>query len=296
MEKKQNKKDHPQAPGREQLLDLGALLLGPALVAAGLTLFTIPNHIAPGGVSGLATALDYILPLGVGLWTLTLNLPLLLFALYRLGLRPLIKTLAGTVLLSFYIELFSELLPAYTNNVLLAACLGGVLCGAGLGLLFARGGSTGGTDLATLLLARAFPNLSMGTLLLCVDALVVLFAMAVFSNLEVGLYSIVTLYVTTKVIDSLAQGLDFARMIYVITERGEAISGIVTGEMGRGVTVLDARGGFTGKEKQVLLLVIRRNMFSQVLRAIKQADPEAFIVVTSATEVHGEGFKPMDGV
>lgn len=281
---------------RELLGDVLCIPLGAALTAAGLSMFTIPNNIAPGGISGLATVLAHLMPLGVGTLTFLLNLPLLILALWQLGFRPLVKTLAGTFLLSAFIELFTGILPEYTNNVILACCFGGVLCGIGMGLLFLRGGSTGGTDLAALLLAKPFPNLSTGTLLLCVDALVVLFAMVVFRELEVGLFSIVTLYVNTKVIDSLAQGLDFARMIYVITEKGEAINRVVGGEMGRGITVLEAHGGYTGRDKQMLLVVIPRNMFSQVLRAIKRIDPAAFIVVTSATEVHGEGFKPMDGV
>lgn len=279
---------------REGLTDALCIVLGAACTAVGLAMFTIPNHIAPGGVSGLATVLARLVPLGVGALSFLLNLPLLLLALHRLGLRPLLKTLWGTVLLSLFIDLFSGLLPVYTNNVLLACCFGGVLCGSGMGLIFARGGSTGGTDLAALLLARTFPHLSTGTLLLLVDAFVVLLAMLVFRDLEVGLYSIVTLYLTTKVIDSLTQGLNLARMVYVITQRGEQINRVITEDLGRGVTILQGRGGYTGKQKQVLLLVIQRSFFSQVLRAIKRTDPEAFIVVTAASEVHGEGFRPMD--
>ena len=144
-------------------LDAVILILGSALVAAGLSMFTAPNDIAPGGVSGLATALAYLVGdrIIIGLWTFLLNVPLVIVAWRKLGFRPLARTAVATVLLSLFIDLFTAVLPHYTNNILLAACFGGALCGAGMGLLFVRGASTGGTDLLSLLLNRAFPNLSV---------------------------------------------------------------------------------------------------------------------------------------
>ena len=156
-------------------LDAVILILGSALVAAGLSMFTAPNDIAPGGVSGLATALAYLVGdrISIGLWTFLLNVPLVIVAWRKLGFRPLARTAVATVPLSLFIDLFTAVLPHYTNNILLAACFGGALCGAGMGLLFVRGASTGGTDLLSLLLNRAFPNLSVSRLLLFVDAGVV---------------------------------------------------------------------------------------------------------------------------
>ena len=278
------------------LLDAAAILLGTAAVAAGLAVFTIPNDIAPGGISGLATALADVFRgrIGVGTLTLLLNLPLFLLSWRILGFRPLAATLAATVLLSLFIDLFVILLPPYTNNVLLAAGLGGVLSGAGMGLLFVRGASTGGTDLLSLMLHRAFPNFSVSTLLLFLDAAVVLLAVVVFQNIEVALYSVVTIYVTTKVIDGIMQGVDFAKVIYVVTEQGDAINARIASETECGVTVLDARGGYTGREKQLLMVITRRNEFAETLRLIKSVDKTAFLFVSSATEVHGEGFKVIE--
>lgn len=278
---------------RAWALDILAIVFGSALVAAGLVLFTIPNNIAPGGVSGLATALAHITPLSVGVWTLGLNIPLIGFAWWKLGFRPLLKTIVTTLLLSVFIDAFGLFLPAYTNNVLLAAVLGGVLFGVGMGIIFVRGASTGGTDLISLLLNRAFPNLSVGSLLLIVDATVVVFAVCVFKDIEVALYSIVTIFVTTRTIDAIMQGVDHAKVIYIVTERGEDILSLLAEELGRGVTVLQGRGGYTKRDKHVLMLVTRRNSFAQTLKAVKTIDNKAFIFVTDATEVHGEGFKPM---
>ena len=275
-------------------VDIATILFGTFLVAAGLVMFTVPNDIAPGGVSGLATALARVSPLSVGYWTLLLNVPLVLLAWWRLGARPLVKTAAATVLLSLGIELLTPVLPHYTNNPLLASVLGGVLFGAGMGALFVRGASTGGTDLVSLMLGRVFPNASTGMLLLFIDASVVVFAVLVFRNIEVALYSIVTIYVTTRTIDSIMQGVDHAKVIYVVSEHGDEINALLSDEMERGVTIIKGRGGYTRRDKQVLMIVVRRNIFAQTLKSIKSADRTAFIFVTSATEVHGEGFKPME--
>lgn len=277
---------------KQWLIDVPVLLAGTSLVAFGLVMFTIPNDIAPGGVSGLATALSHVTGvLTVGAWSLLLNVPLMAVAWWKLGFRPLCRTLIATVLLSLLIDLFTLFVPAYTNNPLLSACFGGASMGVGLGLLFIRGISTGGTDLLSMLLNRVFPNLSLSTLLLCIDALVVVFAVIVFGNIEVALYSFVTIFVTTKAIDGIMQGLDYAKVIHVVTEHGDALLKTLTDELGRGVTALPARGGYTGRDKQLLMIVTHRGEFAQTLGIIKRIDPSAFLIVTNATEVHGEGFK-----
>lgn len=277
---------------RQWLVDAPVLVTGTALVAFGLVMFTVPNDIAPGGVSGLATALAHLTGgLSVGMWTLLLNVPLIALAWWKLGFRPLCKTLLSTVLLSALMELFAPIVPAYTNNPLMAACFGGAVMGVGMGLLFSRGISTGGTDLASMLLNRAFPDLPLSRLLLCVDALVVVFAVVVFGNIEVALYSFVTIFLTTKAIDGVTQGMDYAKVIHVVTERGDELLKTLADEMGRGITALPARGGFTGRDKQVLMIVTHRGEFAQTLGIIKRIDPDAFLTVTNATEVHGEGFK-----
>lgn len=273
------------------LLDALTIAVSCFLVAAGLDMFTIPNQIAPGGVSGLATAIAGLVPLKVGVLALIFNLPLLLAAWKILGLRPLLKTLAATVLLSVMIDFFAPLLPAYTNNELLAAGLGGVLLGAGTGFLFLRGISTGGTDLLSILMLRPFPNLPIGYLLLCIDASVVVVAVCIFQNLEVALYSGVTIFISSKVIDGIMSGMNYAKVIYIVTERGEELTAALKTDTQRGVTALPAQGGYTGGKKTVLMTVTRRNALAQTIQTIKRTDPAAFLFVVNAAEVHGEGFK-----
>ncbi len=276
---------------KDLALDLLFAVIGAALVGAGVSIFTVPNDIAPGGVSGAATALAYITPIHVSAWNLIMNVPLLLGAWKLLGRHSLVFTLISTALLSLFIELFERFVPGYSNNVLLASVFGGVLTGLGVGILFLRGLSTGGTDLAALMLHKAFPNVPNGVLLLICDAAVVLFAVCVFRDIEVALYSTITIYVSSKVIDALAQGVDYAKVIYIVTSEGEKVNAALCQYTDRGTTLLPAVGGYTMNNKQVIITVTRRNVLSQTLRVIKQADPRAFTFVTDSTEVHGEGFK-----
>ena len=275
----------------EILTDAATIVVSCFLVAVGLDMFTIPNNIAPGGVSGLATAVAELVPLKVGALALLFNLPLLFAAWRVLGLKPLLKTLAATVLLSVLIDSLGPFLPVYTNNELLAAVLGGVLLGTGTGLLFLRGISTGGTDLLSILMLRPFPNLPVGYLLLCIDASVVVIAVLIFQNLEVALYSGVTIFISAKVIDGIMEGMNYAKVIYIVTERGEELTEALRTDTERGITAIPARGGYTGGNKTVLMTVTRRGALAQTIQVIKRTDPAAFLFVVNAAEVHGEGFK-----
>lgn len=276
---------------KKTVSDMVCAVAGSALLGAAMSIFTIPNDIAPGGVSGLATALAYFTPVHVSVWTFVLNIPLLLGAWRQLGKRTLLFTLISTALLSLFIELASLYLPTYTNNVLMAAFFGGVLSGIGIGILFIRGISSGGTDILALMLKKRMPNIPAGTLLLLVDTAVVVFAVFIFRDIEVALYSAITIFVSSKVIDALTQGVDYAKVIYTVTSRGEEVSAAIMEKTDRGTTVIPAFGGYTGNEKQLVITVTRRNVLSQTLKIIKAADPEAFTFVMDSTEVHGEGFK-----
>ncbi len=273
-------------------IDILVTVVGTALVGVPLAIFTVPNDIAPGGVSGLATALAVLVPaLSVGTWTMILNVPLMLGAWRLLGRRTLIFTLLSVPLMSFFIDYTGSLHIAYTNNMLIAAVFGGAISGFGLGLLFLRGITTGGTDLAALMLRRILPNLPSGTLLLFIDASVVAFAVLVFKDIEVAIYSSIAIFVSSKTIDAITQGVDYAKVIYTITAHGDAVTEALITKTDRGTTVIPALGGYTKENKQIVVTVTRRRVLAQTLRVIKDADHAAFIFVTDSTEVHGEGFK-----
>ena len=276
--------------GIQVLCDILVCIIGSALVGTALSVFTIPNEIAPGGISGLSTALAYMLGVRVSVLSLVLNIPIMLAAYRLLGKRSFFYTLLSTALLSGFIELAS-FLPVYTGNILIAAVYGGVLTGIGIGILFLRNITTGVTDLIALMLHKAFPNVPNGTILAVIDGIVVLIAVLVFRKIEVALTSVLTIYFSSKVIDLIAQGVDYAKVIYIVTDKGKELSAVLNSSTDRGNTVIKAFGGYTGAEKQLVITVTRRNVLAQTLRLIHATDPAAFTFVTDSTEVHGEGFK-----
>lgn len=276
---------------RDVVIDLIYTVIGTALVGFALSMFTVPNDIAPGGVSGLATALAYITPIRVSVWTLMMNIPLMFAAWKRLGPRSIFFTLIATLLLSFFIEIGARYFPQYTSDTLVASLMGGVVTGLGMGMLFIRGVSTGGTDLLALILKKFLPNLPTGTLLMFVDATVVVIAAIIFRDFDVAIYSAITIYVCSKVIDTLTQGVDYAKVIYTVTQHGEEVARALNENTDRGSTLIPAFGGFTGEGKQIVMTVTRRSVVAQTLRLIRQADPKSFTFVMDSTEVHGEGFK-----
>ncbi len=276
--------------GIQVLCDILVCIIGSALVGTALSVFTIPNEIAPGGISGLSTALAYVLGVRVSVLSLVLNIPIMLAAYRLLGKRSFFYTLLSTALLSGFIELAS-FLPVYTGNILIAAVYGGVLTGIGIGILFLRNITTGGTDLLALMLHKAFPNVPNGTILAVIDGIVVLIAVLVFQKIEVALTSVLTIYFSSKVIDLIAQGVDYAKVIYIVTDKGKELSAVLNSSTDRGNTVIKAFGGYTGAEKQLVITVTRRNVLAQTLQLIHATDPAAFTFVTDSTEVHGEGFK-----
>ena len=276
---------------KDVLIDLLYTVVGTALVGFALSMFTVPNDIAPGGVSGLATALAYITPIRVSAWTLIMNIPLMIAAWRKLGPRAIFYTLIATLLLSFFIEIGERFLPKYNSDTLVASLMGGVLSGLGMGMLFIRGISTGGTDLLALILKKLLPNLPTGTLLMFVDATVVVIATLIFRDFDVAIYSAITIYVCSKVIDTLTQGVDYAKVIYTVSSHGEEIARTLNENTDRGSTLIPAFGGYTGEGKHIVMTVTRRSVVAQTLRLIRQTDPKSFSFVMDSTEVHGEGFR-----
>lgn len=278
------------------LADAAVILFGNLLMALGMVVFTIPNNLAPGGVSGLATAIGYVTKLPVGALTFAFNVPILLIAWRMFGFKSLAKTLIASVVFSVLIDLLRPYLPTYTNNILLASVLGGALIGAGVGVAFSRGITTGGTDMVTMILRRPFPHIPAGTLLMLIDAMVIVIAVIIFKDIEVALYSGVAIFVQGKVIDAIMQGLDFAKVVMIITAKPKEVLAALSSENDRGVTAFEVRGGYTGEKKEMLMTVVRRSEVSRTLQIVKRIDPKAFTILHNATEVRGEGFKGYDNL
>ncbi|WP_018921950.1 YitT family protein [Salsuginibacillus kocurii] len=283
------KRREPLSPRTLFLLNIGLIFTGSAIVAIAYNLFLLPNRIASGGVSGFATIIYdvfAILP-AITLWSL--NIPLFLLGLLLLGgLKYGAKTIIGTLFLPFVVYLTQDWSPA-TTDPLLGAIFGGIGVGLGLGLVFRAHASTGGTDLAAQIINK-YTGASLGACVFVMDGLIVLTSAFVFS-LEYALYALISLFITGKTIDLVQTGLGYAKIALVISEKEEQVRSAILYEIDRGVTRLDAQGGYTDKKRPVLMCVVDRHEVTKLKQVVEHVDPAAFVIVTNATEVLGEGFK-----
>lgn len=279
------------------------IILGCIITAAGIDVFLVPYKIAAGGVTGIATVIYYLIneALPVGTIMLILNVPLFIFGFKYIGGKFIVRTLFSTAFLSLAIDI----LEPFTRNItdyfamegvlspdyMLYSIFGGFLMGLGLGMVLRSGATTGGTDLAAKIVHHFVPAISVGKILLIIDAAVVVFAAAAFKSFRLGLYSIITVYISSKFIDVILEGFNFAKAAYVISDYSDRIAEGILKDLDRGVTALKGTGMYTKKDKQVLYCIIQSRQIPALKALVKSIDPDAFLILTDVTEVLGEGFK-----
>jgi uncharacterized membrane-anchored protein YitT (DUF2179 family) len=265
------------------------ITLGSLFTAVGLDMFLVPNRIAAGGVSGLATLIFHIMGFPVGLTMLAINIPLFLASLRILGTRFGMKTLYGFFSLSVFVDIMEPFITSPTQDPLLASVYGGVLTGIGLGIVFRSGGTTGGTDLAAQLLLR-YVSTSSGQALLIIDGLVILLAAFVFSA-ELALYALISVFISSRVIDAVQEGVGYGKAAFIISDYEKRIAQGILNDMERGATFFDGKGAYSLKKKGIILTVVSRSEVTRLKNLVSGVDPDAFVIVTSVNEVLGEGFK-----
>lgn len=280
---------------KEKLTDffknVGADIVGSIIFAVGVTVFTTPNNIAPGGVTGIATVLHSITGMQMGTLTFLLNIPLVLLGYFVLGKRFTINTFRTLFILSATTNILENFLPAYTENTLIASIFGGVTIGIGMGIIFLRGSTTGGTDILGRVLLRYFQHIPLGKILLVIDFLIVTFAGFYYGTLNAALYALVSVYVTERAMDSVLYGFNETRIAYVVTERPIDVATRVMEETDRGITYLNGEGGFQRDKKLVIMCAMPSRQFAKFKKIVLEVDHAAFIMVAPASNVIGEGFK-----
>lgn len=265
-------------------------ILGCSLYAIGVNSFSIPNSIAQSGMTGLAVIFNQLFEWPVGTVNLVLNIPLLILMWLFLGKKLVARTLWVTVLLSTALDVFSLFMPAYTGDKILASLFCGLLQGAGLGLIMITGATSGGTDIVGRLIHKRWPHITVGTIVMVADALVVGAGMLVFRSIESGLYAIIMIFVSTKVIDALIYGTGNGKMLMIVTDKAEEVSQAIVHSSPRGVSIVPATGAYTGKDKNILICVARKHEISGILKIVRAIDDKTFIIVSEANEILGEGF------
>lgn len=272
--------------------EIAGIILGTALMAISYQMFLVPNKIAAGGVSGLATILFHLYEIPVGLTVLVGNIPLFILAWHLRGWGFVANSLTGTLLLPFMLELFS-FVPLLTGDLLLASVFGGIGLGAGLGIVFRCHGSTGGTALIAQLMNYLW-GWKSGYSLIGAD-LAIIVAAGYFFGAEVALFALLSLFVSGKVIDLVQEGFSLSKAALIISdEASEMISRRILEEMGRGVTFLKGRGAYSGEDKSILLCIVSQAQVTRLKDLVRESDPQAFIIISNVGEVLGEGFKPHD--
>jgi uncharacterized membrane-anchored protein YitT (DUF2179 family) len=272
------------------ILDFVFIFVGCAVLAAGINLFLAPNMISSGGISSVGTILLHLF--GVDLWITNLAANVLLFLLgFRfLGKYAVLKTTAGILFLSMFLWL-SDFLPKYTEDKILATVVGGVLVGLGVGLVVRRDGSTGGSDFAALMIKRFMPHVSIANLILVMDCAVIILSGIVFKSVSITIYSVIAMYISSKVTDWVVLRGDAAKSVQILSPKNEEIAVMIMERFERGVTGVHCTGMYTGKDGLMLMCLVSPKELPRLANAVRKIDPSCFMVIGDAREVLGMGFK-----
>ncbi len=277
----------------EKLFDMLLFIAGSALYSLSVNVFTLPNHIAPGGLTGVGTLINYLSGFPVGASVILMNIPLFFFGVKILGREFFFKTVAATLLSSVLIDIGSTFLPGYSGDHILAAIYGGVLSGAGMSLIFIRGGTTGGTDILAKLIKHAFPHLSIGHIILALDAIILIGAAVVYKSIDSSLYAIIVIFVSTTIIDRSIYGVGSGKVIYIFSKKSEQIASQITEQLKRGATLLKTTGAYSGDDRKVVMCALRRHEVFSLKKIVLDIDPTAFVIVGDVGQVMGKGFNSL---
>lgn len=264
------------------------------LFGLGISLFIEPNNLAPGGISGLSIILSRLLPAAPGTLFLILNLPIMALGAWKFGGKFMVSTLYATFMVSLATNLF-EMVNPFTKDPLMGAVFGGALVALGIGMVLRCGATTGGTDIIVKCMKLRKPHLKTGTIFLVVDTVIIGIGGLVFGDVETVLYSAVSAAATSRVLDLVLYGRDEAKMIYIISNSAQAITERILKELQIGVTHLSGAGAYKKEQKQIIFCVVKKQNAYKVEEIVKQEDSSAFMIISSATEIYGEGYKSYFG-
>lgn len=271
------------------------ITFGALLYAVAIALFLDPNNLAPGGVSGLAIVVKELLPMlpGVGMLILIFNIPILILGAWKFGVKFVLSTLYTLVLSSVMIDVLPKILKmkAVTTDSMLAAIIGGALFGMSMGIMFRLETTTGGMDIIVKIIRQKKPHLRTGQIFVLLDIVILVASALAFKNIEVALFAGIAIYVSSIVMDKTLYGADRATLVYIISEKREVIAVRMLQQVNVGATMIQAMGAYSNEKTEVIMCVMRNQQLIKVRNILKEVDPEAFMIVSSANEVFGEGFK-----
>lgn len=272
------------------LIDLVVDFIGCGLYGFALNSFIVPNGFATGGISGIALIVNYLTKLPIGTINLVINIPLIIIAFRILGKTFMLKSIKTLAFLTLAIDYYTQPLPDYTSDPILAAICAGILIGIALGLVFYRGSSTGGGDFVTLSVQKLNPHFSIGTLTIAFDYTVLAVSSIVFGNIDAALYGAIAMYLAGVMMDKIMYGSAKGKLMLIVTNKGEEVAKSISGVCERGSTIADIRGGYKGEKRQLVISAVSKNQLHKARKAAHEADEASFTMVTSTEDVFGEGF------
>lgn len=294
IQQEYEKKREEGKTARQRLWDYIIITIASAVYAVGVSMFIDPNDMAPGGVTGLSIIFSRIVPLETGTLIMIINIPIIILGIWKFGFRFIISTFYAIVMTSVFTNVFAGF-GAATDDILLAALAGSVLIASSIGIIFKRGATTGGTDIIVKCLRLKYPHLKTGMLFFMMDVCIVTLSGIVFRNIDSALYAGISVVVTAVVLDMVLYGRDGAKLVYIISDCQKTITDRLLAELDIGVTRLSGEGAFSGNEKKIIMCVVRKPLAPKVEEIVKEEDADAFMIVTSATEIFGEGYKSYFG-
>lgn len=272
--------------------EIVSMIIGCLLMSVSINMFFEPHSIAPGGLTGLAIVINKVIPIPLWVINLIFNIPLFLLAYKILSKKDCLKTILGIIFLTIGLKITVGLASVNaTSDPILASVCGSILMGISLAFIFRINGSTGGTDLIGLLANSFFPNLSIAILMGFADLIVVVLSGIASGQIEIALYSAVSLYVIVKVTDLFIDGFNYAKSFTIISDQYEDISSSIIDELGRGATILKGTGAYTGNDKNIILVVVSKKQVVTLKKLVKSIDPYAFVIISDIHETLGDGFK-----
>ena len=266
------------------------IAFGAFLFSLSVNLFTLPSKIVSGGISGIAIIVYHLFRISTVFTVGVLNIIILLVALKTLGKEFVVDSLAAIIMIPLFLQLTEKLSPV-TENILLASIYGGVLLGIGIGIAFSQGGTTGGTDIVSRISQKKYPHLSIGILMTIVDLMIIGASVIAFGNIDLALYGILSLVISTAVIDMMLRKLNCAKLIFIITDTDISVESHILTAVNRGVTTISAIGGYSGKTKKILLCVAKPKEVEHLKNTVRKYDSNAFIIVNESKEILGNGFQ-----
>ena len=275
---------------KQILKEMIETLLGALIMAAGVSLFLLPNQLSSGGIAGVATIFYYLLNIPMGTVIIAINIPLFLFSMYKVGKMFFLKSTLGTVAMSVFIDLLDKIEPL-TNDRFLACIYGGILLGLGTTLLLKAESSTGGSDLISYIAKKYKPTVRSGNIIVIIDIIIIALNVIFFKEIEIGLYSAIAIYIMGKIIDIFFEGINFTKLMIIVSNKSEEIAKQIDQKVARGSTGLYGKGMYTNENKLILMCAAYRKDVARIKIIAKEIDPKSFIVITNSREVVGQGFK-----